>query len=261
MEPTPPRPVSAVPVAQRLRAWVIWFGAGRLVATALSVIAVCAGALWLVRAPSPSAESTLPYAGRSGSVSAGSTGGSGTGGSGASVEAASPSADSSPSAPSSTIVSPLVVHVAGQVAAPGVYRLAGGARVVDAVEIAGGLLPEADVDVINLAAPLADGQRIYVPRVGQAPPAVVTGGGGAATGAATAGGSGAAGAAPVAGPVAVNSATAEQLDTLPGIGPATAAAIIAYRDQHGPFTSVEQLGEVRGIGPAKLDALRDLVTV
>jgi competence protein ComEA len=141
-----------------------------------------------------------------------------------------------------------------------VYRLAAGARVVDAVEIAGGLLPEADVDVINLAAPLADGQRVYVPLVGQAPPAVVTGGG--ATGSAgSAGGSGAADAATAGGPVAVNSATAEQLDTLPGIGPATAAAIIAYRDQHGPFSSVEQLGEVRGIGPAKLDALRDLVSV
>ena len=255
MEPTPPRPVSVVPVAQRLRAWVIWFGAGRLVATALSVIAVCAGALWLVRAPSPSAESTLPYAGRSGSVSAG------TGGSGASADAASSSAASLPSAPSSTIVAPLVVHVAGQVATPGVYRLASGARVVDAVEIAGGLLPEADVDVINLAAPLADGQRLYVPRVGQTPPAVVTGTGGAATGSAAASGSGATGAATVGGPVAVNSATAEQLDTLPGVGPATAAAIIAYRDEHGPFSSVEQLGEVRGIGPAKLDALRDLVSV
>ena len=257
MEPTPPRPVSVVPVAQRLRAWVIWFGAGRLVATALSVIAVCAGALWLVRAPSPSAESTLPYAGRSGSVSAGSaTGGSGTGGSGASADTASPSAASASAASSTTIVAPLVVHVAGQVATPGVYRLAAGARVVDAVEIAGGLLSEADVDVINLAAPLADGQRVYVPRVGQAPPAVVTGGGSVAAG--SAGGSGA---APVGGPVAVNSATAEQLDTLPGVGPATAAAIIAYRDQHGPFSSVEQLGEVRGIGPAKLDALRDLVSV
>ena len=158
---------------------------------------------------------------------------------------------------------PLVVHVAGQVAVPGVYRLASGARVVDAVDIAGGLLPEADVDVVNLAAPVADGQRIYVPRVGQDPPVVVTGGGGANAPAGsavvaaggTSGGSGGSG-----GPVALSTATAEQLDTLPGVGPATAAAIIAYRDEHGPFTSVEQLGEVSGIGPAKLAALRDLVS-
>ena len=257
MEPTPARPVSVVPIAQRLRAWITWFGAGRLAATALSVIAVCAGALWLVRAPSPSAESTLPYAGRAGSVAA-----AGTTAAEAVASGALPGGDTSAGALPSTSATavPLVVHVAGQVAVPGVYRLASGARVVDAVDIAGGLLPEADVDVVNLAAPVADGQRIYVPRVGQAPPVVVTGGGGsnAPTGSAVVEGGGASGGS--GGPVALSTATAEQLDTLPGVGPATAAAIIAYRDEHGPFTSVEQLGEVSGIGPAKLAALRDLVS-
>ncbi|MEY4174789.1 MAG: hypothetical protein RI900_1954, partial [Actinomycetota bacterium] len=97
-------------------------------------------------------------------------------------------------------------------------------------------------DAINLAARLLDGQRVYVPRVGEAVPP---------------------GAGPEApsGPLDLNSATEEQLDDLPGVGPATAAAIVAHRDSNGPFGSVDDLGEVRGIGPAKLDALRGLVTV
>ena len=153
------------------------------------------------------------------------------------------------------------VHVAGAVTSPGVVDLPAGSRVVDAVRAAGGLRPDADPDRVNLAAELVDGQRIVIPAVGQdvplevlptGPPAV-GGSGGSATG------TGAAGAS--SGPVDLNSATAEQLDALPGVGPATAAAILSHREQHGPFRSVEDLIEVRGIGEAKLDGLRDLVTV
>lgn len=161
---------------------------------------------------------------------------------------------------------PLVVHVAGAVASPGVVRLAAGARVVDAVTAAGGLRADADPDRVNLAAPLGDGQRVVVPVLGQPAPVELTpapasgsdassdGPGGASDGGAAAGGAGAA-------LVDINTATAEQLDTLPGVGPSTAAAILEHRDRQGPFTSVDELLDVRGIGDAKLEALRDLVTV
>jgi competence protein ComEA len=121
----------------------------------------------------------------------------------------------------------------------------------DAITAAGGALPEADLDAVNLAAPVIDGSRIYVPRVGEVVPAVVAGGGGA--------GSGPGGSA--AGPVDLNTATAEQLDALPGIGPATARAIVTHRQANGPFRSVEDLLDVKGIGPAKLEQFRSLVTV
>jgi competence protein ComEA len=99
-----------------------------------------------------------------------------------------------------------------------------------------------------------DGQQVYVPKPGEEVPV--------AAGAGLPGGAGDAGGGPVPGaPVDLNTATAEQLDTLPGVGPATASAIIAHREQHGPFTSVDQLLDVRGIGEAKLEQLRDLVSV
>jgi competence protein ComEA len=139
-----------------------------------------------------------------------------------------------------------VVDVSGEVRRPGVYKLPPGARVQDAVRRAGGALGHADLQAVNLAAKVADGVQIVVPRKG--------GGGGA--GAAAAG----SGTAP-AGPVNLNTATAEQLDTLDGVGPATAAKILAYRQQHGGFSSVSQLDQIPGIGPKKLAALRGKVTV
>jgi competence protein ComEA len=148
----------------------------------------------------------------------------------------------------------VVVHVAGAVAVPGVQRLPTGARVVDAVDAAGGALPDADLARINLAAPLTDGQQVYVLRQGEVAPPVPAGpqaGGSAGTSGSDAGG----------GLVDINRASADQLDELPGVGPATAEAIIAHRDQHGPFGSVDELIDVRGIGEAKLEQLRDLVTV
>ena len=149
------------------------------------------------------------------------------------------------------------MHVAGAVNAGGVYRLDAGARVLDAVAAAGGMTTDADEDAVNLAAPVKDGERVYVPRIGQAVPVVVTGAGGGSAGS----GEGGSTDTTPSGPVNVNSASADELDSLPGVGPATAAAIIAHRDQHGPFGSIEDLADVRGIGPSKLDALRGLVTV
>ncbi len=144
-----------------------------------------------------------------------------------------------------------VVHVAGAVRRPGVYRLPAGARVQEAVRRAGGARPGADVNAINLAAKIVDGQQVVVPkRAG-------TGGAAAPAGASPAGA--AAGAAPAGPPISLNSATAEQLDTLDGVGPATAQKIIAWRTQHGGFRSIADLGQVPGIGPKKLAAIKDRV--
>jgi competence protein ComEA len=152
-------------------------------------------------------------------------------------------------ASSTTIATDVVVHVAGAVTKPGVQRLKAGSRVVDAVDAAGGAVPEADLGRINLAAVLEDGQQVYVPKVGESGGGAVAAGGGSSGGADDAAGTGA--------PVHLNTATESELEALPGIGPALAAAIVAYRTEHGPFSSVDDLLEVRGIGQAKLEALRE----
>jgi len=146
-----------------------------------------------------------------------------------------------PAAPAS-----ITVHVVGEVRHPGVYQLAGGARAIDAVNAAGGLLGDAEQAAVNLARVVADGEQIAVPREGEA--------------VASAGGAGGAGAtSPGSGKVDINAATAEQLDALPGIGPATAAKIISDRTSNGPFRNVDDLMRVPGIGPSKFDALKDLI--
>jgi len=147
----------------------------------------------------------------------------------------------------------VTVHAAGAVVSPGIYTVAAAARVADVLTAAGGTLPEADVHRLNLATKVADGDRVYVPREGEtAEPA---------TAASSPTGSGPPGSGAAAGPVDLNTATLDQLDTLPGIGPATAQAIVTYRTRHGRFRSVTELLEVPGIGPAKLEAVRPLVKV
>lgn len=151
-------------------------------------------------------------------------------------------------APAPAVASPapaklLVVHVVGAVRRAGLYRLRDGSRVADAVARAGGATRRADLSLVNLAAPVADGVQVVVPRRGSAPP----GGAAAATGAA-------------GGPVSLSSATPEQLDALPGVGPTTAQKILDYRAAHGAFRSVEELDAIPGIGPARLEQLRELVT-
>ena len=135
----------------------------------------------------------------------------------------------------------LVVHVAGAVRRPGLYRLAEGKRVADAVAHAGGATAPADTAAINLAAPLADGMQVIVPRR-----------------VAGAGVAGEAGAAPAR--VSLSSATAAQLDELPGVGPVTAQKIVDFRAAHGGFRSVDDLDAIPGIGPARIEQLRDLTT-
>jgi competence protein ComEA len=133
----------------------------------------------------------------------------------------------------------LVVDVTGAVRRPGVYRMPAGSRVDDAVERAGGAAPRAELEAVNLAARLADGQQVVVPE--RVP-------GGSAAGVVAAG---------EEGPISLGTATAEQLEEIDGIGPVTATDIIEFRDEHGGLSSVDQLDQVSGIGPATMEALRE----
>lgn len=217
------------------------------------VLAVLGVASWrLLAPPAPPPEMSLPFAsttsvvGPDGPVEATGSGVAG-------------STDAASGAPGADGLVEVVVHVAGAVARPGVQRLPVGSRVIDAIDAAGGALPDADLVRVNLAAGLADGQQVFVPRVGEAPPVAVgaPAGNDAAAGIGSADASGAGSGRPVN----LNTASLEELDTLPGVGPTTAQAIVSWRESNGRFASVEQLLDVRGIGEAKLDQLRDLVVV
>ncbi|MDI6688898.1 MAG: ComEA family DNA-binding protein [Actinomycetota bacterium] len=137
----------------------------------------------------------------------------------------------------------VVVHVCGAVKAPGVYELSGTKRVTDAIQIAGGPTPEANLDALNLAAKLVDGQKIYVPKEGESISPTLSGNG------------------TVDGPINLNTASVEQLDQLPGIGPVLAQRIIEYRESNGGFKSIDDLQKVEGIGPKKFEQIKDKVTV
>ena len=151
---------------------------------------------------------------------------------------------------------PIVVQIIGEVVKPGVYSMPDGSRVQDAVDAAGGLLADADSNSINLAAKLEDGQQVrisalaattLVPTPTRAPFFVIP----TATSA-----------TPVSGSlVNINTATVQQLDALPGIGPVTAQSIVTYRQQHGPFQHIEDIMNVPGIGPATFSAIQNLITV
>lgn len=227
-----PRPAPTPRVSDRAREWIEWFGLSRLVTSAIAVAMVCGGAYWLVRAPAPPTESVLPRAVADPAAIA---------------TLVPPSAAPTPSdlsRPSGMVV----VHVAGAVDRPGVYELAAESRVGDAIEVAGGASSGAAIDVLNLAAQLADGSRVYVPLVGEEVTGPLVAGDPSAS------------ATDTEGPIDVNRSSAGELEALPGIGPATAAAIVTERERNGPFASFEDLDRVPGIGPAKLEALSGLVT-
>lgn len=164
------------------------------------------------------------------------------------VTAVTPHGSSTVIAPDETastrepIAAEIYVHILGQVVRPGLYALPDGARAVDAVAAAGGFTPTADAAGVNLARFVSDGEQIVVPAIGVATTGTAPGIAGD-------------------GRVNLNTADAAALDTLPGVGPATAQKILAWREQHGRFESVEDLLDVGGIGEAKLEAIRDLVTV
>jgi competence protein ComEA len=140
----------------------------------------------------------------------------------------------------------VVVDVVGAVRRPGLYRLSDGSRIADAIARAGGATRRAALAQVNLAAPLADGEQVVVPLRGTPAAAPAATGSGASAGAPSA-------------PIQLSTATLEQLDSLPGVGPATAQKILDYRTKHGAFSSVDELDAVPGIGPKRLEQLRDLV--
>jgi competence protein ComEA len=160
----------------------------------------------------------------------------------------------------------MVVDVVGHVARPGVVRVPDGSRVVDVLAAAGGALPEADLQRLNLARHVADGEQVFVPKPGETPPILIGGlsGSAAGSGASVGGGSGGGGSGGGTASnalVDLNTATLAALDTLPGVGPVLAQRILDWRTQHGRFTSVDELGEVSGIGDKLLEQIRPKVTV
>jgi competence protein ComEA len=218
----------------RVRALLAGAGRQRVAVTLLALAGLLgAGVVWVRAAPHPA-------------------GGTAAEGAPAPADQTLPRAAASPSA---TVAGPsdrVAVHVAGRVRHPGLVRLPAGSRVQDAIRAAGGATAGADLDAVNLARKLTDGEQIRVPAPGDPAPPPTPGAGGP-------GSPGGPGAAPSA-PLDLNSATLEQLDTLPGVGEVTAGRIVAYRTAH-PFTAVDELLEVPGIGQRRVDQLKDLVTV
>lgn len=242
---SPPPPFVLPPDGPGSRVRALLAGAGRQrVAVALLVLVALAGAgaVWVRAVPRLAGDTgaaappdqTLPRAApepRSGAPDPSASG-------------ADPSLATGPAGQ-------VAVHVAGRVRRPGLVRLPAGSRVQDAIRAAGGPTSGADLDAVNLARKLTDGEQIRVPAPGDpAPPPADAAGPGASGGPAV---------APSA-PLDLNTATVEQLDTLPGVGEVTAGRIVAYRTAH-PFTAVDELLEVPGIGQRRYDQLKDLVTV
>ena len=231
--------------------FIRWYGPARAFATAGSVAVVCVGAWWLLRAPAPPLENSLPLV---------------------SIASASDSSSSSVvgAIPSTTLVGvrEVVVHVAGAVNTPGVYRLKPTARVIDAVNAAGGVTASADTAAVNLALPLLDAEQVYIPiRSSQRPHTTVavqrkilaTPSSPSSTTAV----------APIgttessvkSALININTATALELEALPSVGPSTAKAIVAFRTKNGPFGKAEDLLKVPGIGDGKLAAMKPFVAL
>lgn len=174
------------------------------------------------------------------------------------TEAPQPTESPQSGAPAST--GTLLVHVAGAVNKPGVVSLPQGSRVFQAIDAAGGATSTAELNGLNLAEVLDDGVKVYVPVIGEATPNQLSGasgnggnsgGAGEATGSSGGGGT----------KVNINTASVEELGTLPRVGPVTAQRIVDWREEHGPFTSVDELDAVDGFGPKLMESLKDLVTV
>ena len=218
---------------QRLIEQIQWFGFRRVISTAVAVAVVAVGAWWVVRVPPAPVESSISFT------------------------ATSLAGGASVSLPTGAIPSlGIVVHVAGEVKNPGVYTLSNSARMVDAVLAAGGATARADLEVINLATPLMDSSQIYVPAKGAAERPVFARPQPGVNGVQSTQSS-----PDTNGIVNINRASVTELDALPGVGPSTAQAIVDYRTTNGPFGSPEDLLNVKGIGPAKFDAMRKLVGV
>jgi competence protein ComEA len=242
--PADPEPARGHPARVR-------WNPGRRSAAALGVaaVAVIAGIGWWLAAARPhamplSASSSLPP----GSSMVPST----PSGSMSTTPSLLPSTVPASSASASAPPEMIVVDVAGRVMHPGIYRLAAGARVYDAIGAAGGPRRGVNTVSLNLAAPLQDGQQIVVGATGASAPAPVPGASPAVPGV---------GSSPTGAPLDVNTATLEELETLPGVGPVLGQNILDYRAANGPFATVDQLADVSGIGDVRLAELRPLVSV
>ena len=224
--------------------FIHWIGFSRILASAFGVVVMVVGVWWVVRVPPPPPEASIPFATTS-----------------VASNTIASNTDASSAISSSANIT---VYVSGEVVKPGVYVLLATARVIDALQAAGGATNQADLVVVNLAAPLVDAAQVFIPRMGSTPrvtlprphaginlPIAGAGAGAGAVGGATS----------TAGIVDINSATISDLDALPGVGPSTAQAIIDYRVANGPYASVDDLLNVRGIGPSKLAAMRARVRV
>ena len=218
---------------RRLIEGIQWFGLRRVITSTVAVVLVGVGAWWVVRVPPVPVEAGISLT---------------------STSLVRDQASSSDTDPALTL--DIVVHVAGEVHKPGVYTLPNSARMIDAVTAAGGATARADLEVINLATPLIDSSQIYVPAKGVAARPTVVRPLPGVNGVASATNSPSAN-----GVVNINRASVTELDALPGVGPSTAQAIVDYRSANGPFGSVEDLLNVKGIGPAKFEAMRKLVGV
>jgi len=229
-------------VHQRLTDFIHWIGFSRILTSAFGVVVMVVGVWWVVRVPPPPPEASIPFA----------------------TTTIASNAIASSTAASSALLSAanITVYVSGEVVKPGVYVLLATARVIDALQAAGGATNQADLVVVNLAASLVDAAQVFIPRIGSTPRVTlprphaginlpIADGRGSAGGGATS----------AAGIVDINSATLFDLDALPGVGPSTAQAIIDYRVANGPYASVDDLLNVRGIGPSKLAAMRTRVRV
>jgi len=239
--------------AGRRPAGVSWFdrirGDARLGVAALLVCALVAGLVWYRVGVGGAGATSVSGAARTASDATPSS----TSASASTTRPAAAGASAAAGTRAKGTSVELVVHVAGAVVRPGIVRLRAGARVVDAIEAAGGARPEADLDQLNLAAKVADGQRIAVGLPGQ-PATALASPGGATSAVGGADGS-------TTGPLDLNTATQTEIESLPGIGPVLGAAILRERDERGGFRSVDELRSVRGIGEKRFEDLRDLVTV
>jgi competence protein ComEA len=220
-------------VYRRLIEGIQWFGLRRVITSTVAVVLVGVGAWWVVRVPPVPVEAGISFT---------------------STSLVRDQASSSDTDPALTL--DIVVHVAGEVNKPGVYTLPNSARMIDAVIAAGGATARADLEVINLATPLIDSSQIYVPAKGVAARPTFARPQPGVNGVASAPNTPSA-----SGVVNINRASVTELDALPGVGPSTAQAIVDYRSANGPFGSPEDLLNVKGIGPAKLEAMRKLVGV
>ena len=209
----------------KLHTTVKWFGLSRIIGSVVSLLFVALAGWWLLRIPPP--EASLTFAGT--------------------TVAARAAADLTPIAVSSMSIT---VHVAGAVNNPGVYKLRSGARFNDGVIAAGGATDQADLNSVNLAMLLNDGEQIYILKRNEKPHTITA----QRSPSSATGGSASSGNSKVA-IININTASLAELEQLPGVGPSTAKAIIDYREKNGAFVTVQDLINVRGIGPAKLDEI------